>query len=270
MVAWKFRRDSKSRKSLAAGVEARFVMQCVILAGGLGTRMRPQTVTTPKTLLPVGSTPFAHYQLSWLAGHGVRHVVYSIAVLGEQVRDFVGDGQPWGLEVSYVEDGDQLAGTAGALRRVFDTGVLAEWFLVLYGDSFLPVDFRGVATAFLGQDRPALMTVYRNQGKYDTGNVRYNSGVVRLYQKARKGESAPSGMDYIDYGLSALHRDLIDERIPAGQIADLADLYHRLSLEGRLAGLEVHQRFYEIGSPAGMSDFETWASEHPIDTWAGP
>jgi NDP-sugar pyrophosphorylase family protein len=244
-------------------------MQCVILAGGLGTRMRPRTDKTPKALLPVGSTPFAHYQLSWLAGHGVTHVVYSIAVLGEQVRDFVGDGRPWGLEVSYVEDGPQLAGTGGALRRALDAGVLAEWFLVLYGDSFLPVDFRLVADTFLGQDRPALMTVYRNQGRYDTGNVCYDRGVVALYQKARKGESAPHGMDYIDYGLSALRRDLVARRIAPGQVADLAEVYHHLSLQGQLAALEVHQRFYEIGSPQGMHDFEDWISEHPIESWAG-
>src|SRR4051812_46987043 len=100
-------------------------MQCVILAGGLGTRMRPRTDKTPKTLLPVGDVPFAHYELSWLARHGVTHVVYSIAILGEQVRDFVGDGDRWGLSVSYVEDGDKLAGTAGALRRALDAGELS-------------------------------------------------------------------------------------------------------------------------------------------------
>jgi NDP-sugar pyrophosphorylase family protein len=243
-------------------------MQCVILAGGLGTRMRPWTEKTPKTLLPIADIPFAHYQLSWLAGHAVRRVVYSIAVLGEQVRDYVGDGSRWGLQVEYVSDGDQLAGTGGALRRALDAGVLADWFLVLYGDSFLPVDCRTLARAFLEQPRPALMSVYQNRGLFDTGNVRYSPGVVTLYQKARKGEPSPEGMDYIDYGLSALRRDLVAERIPAGQIADLSDLYHRLSTEGLLAGYEVRQRFYEIGSPAGMRDFENWASENPIATWA--
>ncbi len=242
-------------------------MQCVILAGGLGTRMWPLTEKTPKTLLPVGSTPFAHYQLSWLARHGVREVVYSIAVLGEQVRAFVGDGRPWNLQVAYVEDGDRLAGTAGALRRAYDAGVLRDWFLVLYGDSFLPVDFRQVRQAFLGQDRPALMTVFCNRGLYDTGNVRYAGGVVQLYKKARKGEPALPGMDFIDYGLSALRRDLI-AGISPDEPADLADLYHRLSVEGRLAGLEVSQRFYEIGSPAGMHDFENWTREHPTQSWA--
>jgi NDP-sugar pyrophosphorylase family protein len=243
-------------------------MQCVILAGGLGTRMWPLTEKTPKTLLPIGNVPFAHYQLSWLARHGVTEVVYSIAVLGQQVRDYVGAGHQWNLRVVYVEDGDHLAGTAGALRRAHDAGVLREGFLVLYGDSFLPVDFRLVQERFLHQDRLALMTVYCNRGRYDTGNVRYADGCVQLYRKARKGEPTPQGMDYIDYGLSALRRDLIRERISARESADLSELYHQLSVEGQLAGMEVSQRFYEIGSAEGMHDFETWTREHPTESWA--
>lgn len=243
-------------------------MQCVILAGGLGTRMRPLTEKVPKTLLPVGDVPFAHYQLSWLARHGVTHVVYSIATLGEQVRDFVGDGRRWNLCASYVEDGDRLMGTAGALRRALDAGGLDGWFLVLYGDSFLPIDFRHVGRAFLAQRRPALMTVYRNEGRFDAGNVRFAGDQVTLYQKAKKGEAAPREMNFIDYGLSALRRDLVAERVAAGEVADLADLYHRLSVEGSLAGLEVAERFYEIGSPSGMDDFRNWVAEHPVAAWA--
>jgi NDP-sugar pyrophosphorylase family protein len=243
-------------------------MQCVILAGGLGTRMRPLTETTPKTLLPVGQVPFAHYQLTWLARHGVTEVVYSIAVLGHLVRAFVGDGSRWGLHVRYVEDGDDLCGTAGALRRALDTGVLRDWFLVLYGDSFLPFDFRRLTGAFVAQDRPALMAVYHNAGRFDTGNVRFQGGVVQLYQKARRGERTPAELAYIDYGLSALRASVVRERVATGRKADLADLYHRLSLDGLLGGLEVEERFYEIGSPSGLRDFESWAEQHPTETWA--
>jgi NDP-sugar pyrophosphorylase family protein len=243
-------------------------MQCVILAGGLGTRMRPRTETTPKALLPVGDVPFAHYQLSWLARHGVTDVVYCIAVLGDRVREAVGDGRRWGLRARYVEDGAELRGTGGAPRGALDAGALDDWFFVLYGDSFLPFDFRRLAAAFGAQRRPALMTVYRNRGRFDTGNVRFAGGVVRLYRKARRGEPAPEGMDYIDYGLSALTARLVARRVPAGEKYDLADLYHRLSVEGQLGGYEVTERFYEIGSPAGLRDFEAWAAQHPAETWA--
>jgi len=239
-------------------------MQCVILAGGLGTRMRPLTETVPKTLLPVSGTPFAHYQLSWLARHGVREVVYCVAVLGDQVRDYVGDGSRWGLAVRYAEDGDELRGTAGALRRALDAGLLHDWFLVLYGDSFLPFDFRRLGTAFQGQSRPAMMAVHHNHGRWDTGNVYYADGIVHLYRKAVGGESLP-GMDYIDYGVTALRAGIVAERVAPGTKHDLSALYHNLSREGRLAGLEVTQRFYEIGSPAGLRDFESWAAEHSVE-----
>src|SRR5579872_4811451 len=187
-------------------------MQCVILAGGLGKRMRPLTERLPKTLLPVADVPFAHYQLGWLARHGVTEVVYSIAVLGDMVRDYVGDGNRWGLSASYVEDGDELRGTAGALRRALDAGVLHDWFLVLYGDSFLPFDFRRLRDAFRAQARPALMTVYRNRGRWDIGNVRFADGVVELYRKARPGEPADPALEFIDYGVSALRAEVIAER----------------------------------------------------------
>ena len=216
----------------------------------------------PKTLIPIAGVPFADYQLSWLARHGVTRVVYSIGFKGEMIRERVGDGRRWNLEVQYVEDGPELVGTGGALRRACDAGVLQEWFLVLYGDSFLPFDFRQLQDAFLGQARPALMTVYRNQGRLDTGNVRFENGVVVLYQKPPPGE-----MPYIDYGVSAFRRDLIREMIPPGRKSDLAEMCHRLSLESRLAGWEVQERFYEIGSPTGLLDFETWLREHPVQSW---
>jgi NDP-sugar pyrophosphorylase family protein len=242
-------------------------VQCLILAGGLGTRMWPLTRTTPKTLLPVAGVSFAHYQLSWLAGHGVREVVYSIGALGEQVRDFAGDGSRWGLRIAYVEDGPTPAGTGGALRRAFDAGALRDWFLVLYGDSFLPFDFRALARAFLEQPRPALMAVYRNQGRFDTGNARYADGVVARYQKSAKGEKTPEGMDYIDYGVTALRSSLVGERIPPGAAHDLSNLCHRLSLDGLLGGFEVSERFYEIGSPDGLADFAAWVAQHPVESW---
>ncbi len=241
-------------------------MQCVILAGGLGTRMRPLTTTLPKTLIPVADKPFAYYQLHWLAAHGITSVVYSIAVLGNMIRDYVGDGSRWGLPASYVEDGAELVGTGGALRRVFDAGLLHDRFLVLYGDSFLPFDFRELARSFETQSRPAMMTVYRNQGRFDTGNARYAEGVVSLYFKGKASDS--SDLHYIDYGVSALQASIVADRIPANEKIDLADIYHRLSLEDNLAGWEVGERFYEIGSPSGLRDFAGWVAEHPVSTWA--
>jgi MurNAc alpha-1-phosphate uridylyltransferase len=229
-------------------------VQCVILAGGRGLRMRPLTVDTPKALLPVAGQPFAAHQLRWIADHGVDRVVYCIGELGDQIRAFVGDGARFGLGVAYVDDGVPLRGTAGALRRALDAGALDDRFLVLYGDSYLPIDFAAVWGAFLAQPRPALMTVLRHDPAWEVGNVEYADGVVRAYRKSQ----VDTGMPYVDYGLSAYTRDCIADLVPRDTPTDLAVVQTRLASDGQLAGYEVHQRFYEVGSPAGLQDLERW------------
>ena len=226
-------------------------MQCVILAGGLGTRMLPLTETCPKTLLPVHGHPFAWHQLHWLAAQGITEVVYSIGHQGDLIRRYWNEQRSPVPSIRYVDEGEQLRGTAGALRLACEQGVLDERFFVIYGDSFLPVQFTPICRAFESSHQPALMTVLRNQGRWDRSNVIYDSGRVLLYDK-----QALPGMQYIDYGLSCFRRDIFDDSTPA----DLGSVFHELSLQGWLAGFEVHQRFYEIGSPQGLRDFETYLS----------
>jgi NDP-sugar pyrophosphorylase family protein len=232
-------------------------MQCVILAGGRATRMRPLTDTIPKALLPVAGRPFLDHQLAWLAGHGVSDVVLCVGYRGDAIRAHAGDGARHGLRVRYVDEADRLRGTAGALRLALDEGALEESFLLTYGDSFLPVDFAAVFAAFVASGKPALMTVFRNDGRWDSSNVIFDGGLVALYDKPR-ATRPPSDFAYIDYGLSALSRRVIADAIPSGAVADLAPLFQALSVRGELAGLEVAQRFYEIGSPAGLEDLERW------------
>jgi MurNAc alpha-1-phosphate uridylyltransferase len=229
-------------------------VQCVILAGGLATRMRPATETVPKALLPVAGSPFADHQLRWLAADGVTDVVFAIAHLGDRIREFVGDGSAWGLRVAYADEGDHLRGTAGALRLAYDAGLLENAFAVLYGDSFLSLDV-GTAFAEFGRARrDVLMTVFRNDGAFDRSNARLEGGAV-VYDKT-VADPAAAGMHFIDYGLSIIDRDTVVPEIPPGVVADLADTYRRLSHEGRVAGLEVTERFYEIGSPDGLAELE--------------
>jgi MurNAc alpha-1-phosphate uridylyltransferase len=227
-------------------------VQCVILAGGLGTRMWPVAQKIPKTLLPIGGRPFAEWQLDWLAGAGVTSVVYCIGFLGDQVRDHVGEGTRWGLEVAYVDEGPELRGTAGALRLAADQRVLDDRFLVLYGDSWLQVDPAAVFRASEHSGLPALMTVFENGGLWDSSNVVYADGVVLRYAKGL--DAAPSEMRWIDYGLSVFTRELILDRIPADTRADLAPLCSALAAAGQLAGFEATERFYEIGSPTGLAE----------------
>ena len=111
-----------------------------ILAGGLATRLRPITEKIPKSLVDVAGEPFIVRQLDYLFRQRVRDVVLCIGYLGEMIEAVVGDGSRFGLRVSYSIDGPILLGTGGALRRA--APLLGEAFFVLYGDSYLPVDYR--------------------------------------------------------------------------------------------------------------------------------
>lgn len=235
-------------------------MQCVILAGGLATRLRPLTESLPKALVPVGDAPFIDHQLAWLADHGVSDVLLSIGYQGQRLRAHVGDGARYRLAVRYVDEGDDLRGTAGALRLAAAEGALEEAFLVTYGDSFLPVDFAEVWRCFRASGRPALMTVFRNEGRWDSSNVIFDGARVTLYDKQRRTRPA-ADFAFIDYGLSALTRQLVEAEVPARGKADLADLFFALSRRGDLAGLEVHERFHEIGSPAGLEELRRWLAD---------
>jgi NDP-sugar pyrophosphorylase family protein len=238
-------------------------MQSVILAGGLGTRLHPLTRSIPKALVPICGKPFAAYQLGWLARQGIDEVVYCIGHMGRQIVDFVGDGAAWGLRVRYVDEGEDLRGTAGAVRLALDTGCLDEAFFVLYGDSFLPIDFRSVFESFAASGKPALMTVLRNENRWDRSNVIYEPPLVALYDKA-SDEATRRTMAHIDYGLLVLSRSLVATRVPAGAARDLADVLRDLSQEGELAGHEANERFYEIGSVAGIADFSRYVGQRGL------
>jgi len=240
-------------------------MQCVILAGGLGTRMRPFTEDIPKALIPVNGAPFLHHQIELLRGQGIHNIVLSIGYKGELIRSFAGDGSRWGVRISYSDEGTNLLGTAGALRLALDEGLLSDRFFVLYGDSYLPIPFAPVWNAACPS---ALMTVFHNAGRWEKSNVIYRDGIVELYDK---NSSHREAMHHVDYGLSVFRRDVIREMTTPGVKSDLSTVLHRLSIENRLAGFEVKERFYEIGSPEGLHDLSTYLSmksrtEHMTDS----
>lgn len=236
-------------------------LQCVVLAGGLGTRMRPMTETMPKALIPVLGRPFADWQLELLAERGVDRAVYCIGYRGDMLRAHVGDGSRFGLKVSWVDEGSRLLGTGGALRLALDDRDLDESFFVLNGDSYLPINMAEVEQAWRESAQPALMTVLRNDGQWDRSNAIYSDGRVVLYDKGQSAER-PSEMHWIDYGLSVLTRDVIASRVKSGAVADMADIMRNLSRDGLLAGFEVRQRFYEAGSPAGLRDLEEFLRQN--------
>lgn len=218
-----------------------------VLAGGLATRLRPITQTVPKALVEVAGRPFVDHQLALLARRGARRVVLCLGHLGGQVESHVGDGSRYGLEVRCSHDGERLLGTGGALRRALP--LLGDLFWVHYGDSYMDIDYAAVLADFTGRDVLGLMTVLRNDDRWDRSNVVFQGGKLLRYDKR---QTTPE-MTHIDYGTALLRREAA-ERLPEGRPCDLADLYRALVAEGRMAGHEVTQRFYEIGSPQGLEE----------------
>ncbi len=220
-----------------------------LLAGGLATRLRPITEKIPKALVTVAGEPFLAHQLRLLHSHGLRRVVLCVGFLGEMIEAEFGDGSAFGMQLAYSFDGAKLLGTGGALVRALPK--LGEAFLVLYGDSYLPMDYAAAVGAFVASGKPGLMTVFHNQGRWDTSNVIYADGTIRSYDK----KALTAEMQHIDYGLGLLQAKTLAGRA-AGEAFDIADVYRDLSLAGQLAGLEVADRFYEIGSHAGLAELD--------------
>jgi NDP-sugar pyrophosphorylase family protein len=218
-----------------------------ILAGGRGTRLGKLVRDLPKPLIPVAGEPFLFHQLRLLARHGADRVVLSVGYLGEEIAAAVGDGAGFGLRVSYAYDRPGLDGTAGALRGALTQ--LGGRFLVLYGDTYLRVDYEDVQKAFLASGMPALMTVLRNEGRWDTSNVDYADGRILRYHK----RSPSPDMRWIDYGLGALRAEALEV---APDEPDLAGVYEELARRGLLAGYEATERFYEIGTPEALRETE--------------
>jgi NDP-sugar pyrophosphorylase family protein len=233
-----------------------------LLAGGLATRLRPITEAIPKALVELAGEPFIDHQLALLRESGIRRVVMCLGYLGERVREHCGDGSRYGMDLRYSFDGDTLMGTGGALARAAD--LLDETFWVMYGDSYMDIDYRAVLARFARTDPRktlGLMTVLRNNNRWDRSNVVFQHGrLVRYDKKVQTPE-----MEYIDYGVALLRRPVL-ARIPADRPSDLAGLYSALVEEGRMIGYEVTNRFYEIGTPAALEEARQYLAgrgDHP-------
>jgi len=229
-------------------------LSVAILAGGLATRLRPLTDKIPKSLVDVAGKPFIIHQIELLRRNAVTHLVLCLGYLGEQVQAEIGDGSRWGVQVDYVFDGPTLLGTGGALRHALPR--LGEAFFVLYGDSYLDCDYTAVENAFRAIDKPGLMTVFRNKNLWDHSNIIFKNGCIHLYDK----KNFIPEMEYIDYGLGVLKASVL-ERYPAEHALDLAKVYQDLLAQDQLAGYEVSQRFYEIGSPSGLQETANYISK---------
>jgi NDP-sugar pyrophosphorylase family protein len=230
-----------------------------LLAGGMATRLRPITEKIPKLLVEVAGEPFFSHQLRLLKQNGLTKIVLCVGYLGDMIVEQYGDGSKWGVEIQYSFDGEKLLGTGGALIRALPK--LGDAFYVLYGDSYLPIDYQAVGRAFLESGKLGLMTVFENREAYDASNVWFDDGRIKFYSKKEK---VPQ-MKHIDYGLG-LFRAAAFDPCPRDSVVDLAAVQTDLVRRGELAGYEMKERFYEIGSHAGLDELNRLLAGSPRPT----
>ena len=226
-------------------------MQAVILCGGLATRLGSLTQKQPKSMINIAGKPFLEHQLDGLRDGGVSNIVLCVGHLGEQIEEHFGDGRKFGVDIVYSSEGDNLLGTAGALKKA--EALLDSEFFIMYGDSYLFLDYCALMSYFNEHSKLGLMTVYRNRDLYDKSNVVIEDSLVKVYSKTEKSKD----MVYIDYGASILRKNAL-ELIPSNKQYPLEDFSQSLIKRGELLAYEIHHRFYEIGSPQGLKEFEEY------------
>lgn len=224
------------------------MLPVAILAGGLATRLGPLTEKVPKSLIVIEGEPFVAHQLRLLQSRGIQRVILCVGHLGEQIEQAIGNGRAFGVEVTYSYDGPTLLGTAGAIRTALPK--LGDKFFVMYGDSYLACDYAAVEQEFLRSRKLGLMTVFRNDGQWDASNVDFEAGQILAYSK----KDRTPRMRYIDYGLGVFRAEAFAET----GATDLADVYGELLRDGKLAAVEVRERFFEIGSLSGLQEMTSF------------
>lgn len=228
-------------------------MQMVILAGGLGTRMRKHALDIPKSMIRILGKPFLQYQIELLRERGILRIVLCIGHLGDQIKAYFGSGEAFNVNIQYSEEGEELLGTGGALKKA--EPFLDDNFFLMWGDSYLILDYQDIWKTFFKTPCDGLMVIYKNHNQRVKSNVVAKNGRVVLYDK---WHSNPD-MIYIDNGLSVLDKILLDE-IPPQTVFMVEKVFEKWSRQGRLAAYETGQRFYEIGSPSGLKEFEAFIS----------
>lgn len=223
----------------------------ILVCGGLGTRLKDLTQNIPKSLIEIHGTPFIEYQMRLLKKKGANSVIICAGHLSEQIVEYIGNGEKYGLGINYaLEDPNQLLGVGGAINNALEL-VEGDSFYTLYGDSYLDIDYAAVWSFFRDGGKKGLMTVMKNNNNWDQSNVDYREGKIIAYDK----KNASGTMQYIDYGLSMFDKAAFSGH-KSGEKFDLSLIHQNLIKENELAGFEVFDRFYEIGSIKGIGEFE--------------
>lgn len=234
-------------------------MQAVILAGGLGTRLKPVTQQVPKVMVPVNGKPFLLHLLELLKSQGINDVILCIGYKGEQIKNFFGNGNRFGLRICYSEEKGELLGTGGALKQA--QSLLDGHFFVINGDTYLPISYGDIESYFTRCGKKALMVVYDN--KEDTGvknNVELDGNLMVI--RHEKGKLDPS-LRHVEAGVLVLSQEALDFIEKVHQVSLEAGLYPILIKQRELAAYITKQRFYDIGTPEQLKTFGDYLQKEP-------
>ncbi|MEX2214942.1 MAG: nucleotidyltransferase family protein [Phycisphaeraceae bacterium] len=219
-------------------------MRAVIMAGGLGTRLRPLTENTPKPMLPVGDRPLMERTLESLRGAGIRHVSLSTGYQADKVAEHFKDGRAFGVDLDYVTE-DRPMGTAGALSLMAKP---SEPLLVINGDILTNVDYSAMLA--FHQEQEALLTVAVRKFEF---NVPY--GVIECDGSRVNGlTEKPTYTSFVNAGIYLLDPgafDYIPRPMPEGTRFNMTDLIQKL-IDAKLtvAGFPIREYWLDIGQPA--------------------
>ncbi len=224
-------------------------MQCLVLAGGLGTRMESITGGAPKALLPIGPKLFIDWQLMWLKKIGISDVILALGHGSQSIVDYIEKVQSDKAypQVNYSFDGDKLLGTGGAIKRA--AKLLSPNFYVTYGDTIVFLNAKDMAKEHNASGKAMTLAIIQNRNQGDASNVRLVNGEV-YYDKFNR----TADMDYIDYGMSIVNKDYFMKNTPEGAF-DYATFTNNACKAKQVQGYFVKTLFQEIGSPSGYKSF---------------
>lgn len=227
------------------------MLPIAILAGGFATRLGSLTENIPKCMLEINGRPFVDWQLDLLIKNGYTDFVFCVSIKSEVVMRHLGDGSGRGINIQYSLDGERQLGTGGAIQKALP--MLGEVFGVIYGDSYLPINYLALEQEFMNSKSHGMMAVYQNRGQHDASNVEFLGGKLIDYEKGSENKN----MQHIDYGITLFRETAFSQWVDQSSF-DLSKVCNQLAKEGKLDGFEVFERFYEIGSTHGIEQFSDY------------
>jgi NDP-sugar pyrophosphorylase family protein len=226
----------------------------VILCGGLATRLGDLAKNIPKSMIEINGKPFLEYQIENVKKRGIKDIILCVGHLSEKIEGYFGDGEKLGVNIQYSYDGDKQLGPIGALKNA--ESLLDDEFFVMYGDSYLTIDFQKVYNFFIKHDKPACMVVYKNYDKYDKSNLIVKDNIVIGYGDKERTEE----MIYIDYGTSLLTKKLL-KKLPKNTFYTTGEFFGSLIENNELLAFESTERFYHIGNPESLEELKSFIQQ---------